>query len=184
MDADYVALWAHWNSSCNPTRVQRRDGVTIDSRSWSLAADSLPLIAPHDPRPCSNVSQLHRAVSAGRRRASRFEPVGCSISWCPPAQAREVLGRFSHVLLVGDSLLTTVADGLQFLVSGDFATGVLRPNASTEAHKLCTCDGQMSASVRCRSEHELNARLSRHPSTRANTSFAFVGHSEVSVPAT
>ena len=67
-----------------------------------------------------------------------------------------MLGRFSHVLLVGDSLLATVANGLQFLVSGDFATGVLRPNASPEAHKLCTCDGQMSASVRCRSEHELN----------------------------
>jgi len=178
--SSYVALWAHWNASCNPTRVLRRDGVAIDSRSWSLAADSLPLRAPHDPRPCSNVSQLHRAVSEGvRRRASRFRPVGCSIPWYPPAQAREVLGRFSHVLLVGDSLLATVANGLQFLVSGDFATGVLRPNASAEAHKLCTCDGQMSASVRCRSEHELNAHLSRHPSTRANTSFAFVGHSEV-----
>ena len=176
--SSYLALWAQWNASCNPTRVLRRDGVTIDSHVWSLAATTLPLTAPHDPLPCSNVSQLRHAVTEGRRWASRFRPAGCSIPWYPPARARDVLDRFSHVLLVGDSMLATVASGLQLLVSGDFATGVLRPNASSKARSLCTCDGQLSSSVRCRSGTELSARLSWRPSTRANTSFAFVGHSE------
>ena len=177
----YVALWTHWSATCSPTRILRRDGVTLDSRVWSLQA-SLPLVPDQHNAPCSDFPQLRRAVEGGHRRqeslSSLFHPVGCSIPWCPPAQARATLGRFSHVLFVGDSMLASVAEGLQLLVSGDLATGMLVPNASSEARRLCTCDGQMSMALLCRSYSQLSPRLSWHPLADANTTFAFVGHNE------
>ena len=182
----YVDLWSQWNSSCQRTGVLRRDGSELDSRAWSLNEVSLPLCATENAPLCSSIAQLRFAVENGRREhnlgtvaSMAFRPRGCSVPWLPPTQARTILARFSHVLLVGDSLLASTASGLQLLVSGDFAQGMLRPNASTRARRLCTCEGQLSTAALCRLHTELSPHLSWRTATRANTSFAFAGHSEV-----
>jgi len=117
-----------------------------------------------------------QAVARGQRRwdeknltllqkeqhPSSFIPHQCSIPYYPPDQACEVLNRFSHVIIQGDSLSRHLQGGQLMLLRGDVVRGSIVSSRKEEMDK-CLCDAQFSEDQRCRlNDYTLYNRFQPH----------------------
>jgi hypothetical protein len=82
---------------------------------------------------------------------SRFAPSKCHVPFIPlsPDRACEILNKFSHVILDGDSLVRHFRQTLIMILRGEWTNGAeMTNNPATLAH--CACDGQYSEQAGCR----------------------------------
>ena len=112
---------------------------------------------------CTTSDDMLQAIARGQRRwdaknltllqkeqyPSSFIPHQCSIPYYPPDQVCEVLNRFSHVIIQGDSLSRHLQGGLLMSLRGDFVRGSIVSSRNKEMDK-CLCDAQFSEDRRCR----------------------------------
>ncbi|KAH9889223.1 hypothetical protein F4778DRAFT_773415 [Xylariomycetidae sp. FL2044] len=110
----------------------------------SCNVSSLDLHAPAGPV-CSDRASLLAAMSGGGRigKDSPYVPRGCDMQWFTTEEVCEILGRFSQVTLVGDSMLRHVIGAINILIREDLGYGgVTDWNFSEEEKRACYCNNQ------------------------------------------
>ncbi|TGJ81150.1 hypothetical protein E0Z10_g7606 [Xylaria hypoxylon] len=85
---------------------------------------SLEIHRPYDPI-CPNKDSMLTAMSSGGRigRDAPYIPRGCDMQWYTTEEVCEILGRFSQVVLVGDSMLRHVIGALNIIVRENLGYG-------------------------------------------------------------
>ncbi|GAW16391.1 hypothetical protein ANO14919_058170 [Xylariales sp. No.14919] len=85
---------------------------------------SLELHRPYDPL-CRDRASMLKAMSSGGRvgRDAPYVPRGCDMQWYTTQEVCEILGRFSQVILVGDSMLRHVIGALNIIIREDLGFG-------------------------------------------------------------
>jgi hypothetical protein len=85
---------------------------------------SLDIHRPFDPVCPDRVSMLTAMSSGGRiGRDSPYVPRGCDLQWFTTEEVCEILGRFSQVILVGDSMLRHVIGAINIIVRENLGYG-------------------------------------------------------------
>ncbi|KAI1263823.1 hypothetical protein F5Y18DRAFT_418131 [Xylariaceae sp. FL1019] len=105
---------------------------------------SLDLHQPFEPV-CSTRETILRAMSSGGRigRDAPYNARGCDMRWFSTTEACEILGRFSQVILVGDSMLRHVIGALNIIIREDIGYGgVTDWNFNTHERYRCFCNDQ------------------------------------------
>lgn len=76
---------------------------------------------------CSNRTTMLEAMSSGGRigRDSPYTARGCDMSWYTTREVCEILGRFSQVVLIGDSMLRHIIGALNILIREDLGYGAV-----------------------------------------------------------
>ncbi|KAI0913502.1 hypothetical protein F4823DRAFT_630777 [Ustulina deusta] len=105
---------------------------------------SLELHRPYEPI-CPNRPSMLTAMSSGGRigRDAVYIPRGCDMQWYTTEQVCEILGRFSQVILVGDSMLRHVIGALNIIVRENLGYGgVTDWNFDARERERCFCNDQ------------------------------------------
>ncbi|KAI1160935.1 hypothetical protein F5B18DRAFT_470385 [Nemania serpens] len=105
---------------------------------------SLELHRPYEPICPSRASMLTAMSSGGRvGRDAAYIPRGCDMQWYTTEEVCEILGRFSQVVLVGDSMLRHVIGALNVIVRQDLGYGgVTDWNFDAREKERCFCNDQ------------------------------------------
>ncbi|KAI0405518.1 hypothetical protein F4802DRAFT_606781 [Xylaria palmicola] len=118
------AMYKHFGAECN--------------------ISSLELHRPFDPI-CADRAAMLAAMSSGGRigRDAPYIPRGCDIQWFTTEEVCEILGRFSQIVLVGDSMLRHVIGALNIIVRANLGYGgVTDWNFDTREKERCFCNDQ------------------------------------------
>ncbi|KAI1140811.1 hypothetical protein F5Y05DRAFT_423712 [Hypoxylon sp. FL0543] len=94
---------------------------------------------------CPDKSSMLTAMSSGGRigRDAPYLLRGCDMQWFSTLEVCEVLGRYSQVILVGDSMLRHVIGALNVLIREDLGYGgVTDWNFSEDEKRQCFCNNQ------------------------------------------
>ncbi|KAI0015206.1 hypothetical protein F4780DRAFT_773700 [Xylariomycetidae sp. FL0641] len=94
---------------------------------------------------CLNNRDMLRAMTSGGRigKDAPYMPRDCDMQWFTTAEACEVLGRFSQVILVGDSMLRHVIGAINIILREDLGYGgVTNWNFNDEESNHCFCNHQ------------------------------------------
>ncbi|KAI0487609.1 hypothetical protein F4859DRAFT_263551 [Xylaria cf. heliscus] len=105
---------------------------------------SLELHRPYDPI-CPNKASMLAAMSGGGRigRDAPYIPRGCDMLWYTTEEVCGILGRFSQVILVGDSMLRHVIGALNIIVRENLGSGgVTDWNFDARETARCFCNDQ------------------------------------------
>lgn len=105
---------------------------------------SLELHRPYGPICPSRASMLTAMSSGGRiGRDAPYIPRGCDMQWYTTEEVCEILGRFSQVILVGDSMLRHVIGALNIIIREDLGYGgVTDWNFDARERERCFCNDQ------------------------------------------
>jgi hypothetical protein len=123
----------------------------------------------HHTHECSSVQDVLNAVKLGERRwenqdqleaknlswavkeksPSTFIPHGCDIPALSQERICAIMGRFSHIVVIGDSHSRHVQGGIHVGLKNDFVSGAMVTSDPVRKEK-CRCDGQFSEHVECR----------------------------------
>ncbi|KAI1199081.1 hypothetical protein F5X97DRAFT_132051 [Nemania serpens] len=105
---------------------------------------SLELHHPYEPICANRVSMLMAMSSGGRiGRDAAYIPRGCAMQWYTTEEVCEILGRFSQVIIVGDSMLRHVIGALNVIVRQDLGYGgVTDWNFDARERERCFCNEQ------------------------------------------
>eukprot|EP00979_Chaetoceros_neogracilis_P007346 scaffold1531_cov247-Chaetoceros_neogracile.AAC.2 len=124
--------------------------------------------------PCGTSNELLQAIAMGQRRwdddvenanltlrqkedyPSTFIPDKCYIPYYEPEQMCDVLNRFSHVIIQGDSLSRHLQGGLLMALRDNVVNGSM-VSSNPEMYN-CTCDAQFSEHPKCRLNNGLYNR--------------------------
>ncbi|KAI1420815.1 hypothetical protein F5Y12DRAFT_86300 [Xylaria sp. FL1777] len=105
---------------------------------------SLDLHRPYEPI-CSDRSSMLMAMSSGGRigRDAVYIPRGCDMQWYTTEEVCKILGQFSQVILVGDSMLRHVIGALNIIVRENLGYGgVTDWNFDARERERCFCNDQ------------------------------------------
>ncbi|KAI1734803.1 hypothetical protein F4680DRAFT_330723 [Xylaria scruposa] len=105
---------------------------------------SLELHRPYDPI-CPSRASMLTAMSEGGRigRDASYIPRGCDMVWYTTEEVCDILGRFSQVILVGDSMLRHVIGALNVIVRENLGSGgVTDWNFDNREKERCFCNDQ------------------------------------------
>ncbi|KAI8966059.1 hypothetical protein F5Y11DRAFT_354497 [Daldinia sp. FL1419] len=94
---------------------------------------------------CPDKNLMLTAMSSGGRigKDAPYITRGCDMRWFSSWEACEILGRFSQVILVGDSMLRHVIGALNILIREDVGYGgVTNWNFNEEENRKCFCNRQ------------------------------------------
>jgi hypothetical protein len=93
-------------------------------RGLTCNVTSLELHRPSGPT-CNDRVSVLRAMSSGGRigKDAPYLPRGCDMSWFTTKQVCEILGRYSQVVLVGDSMLRHIMGAMSILIREDLGYG-------------------------------------------------------------
>lgn len=93
----------------------RGEGCSISSLDLHVPSGSV----------CKDKSSMLKAMSSGGRvgRDAPFAPRGCDMQWFSTLEVCQILGRYSQVILVGDSMLRHVIGALNVLIREDLGYG-------------------------------------------------------------
>ncbi|KAI0385198.1 hypothetical protein F5Y04DRAFT_269107 [Hypomontagnella monticulosa] len=94
---------------------------------------------------CKDKSSMLRAMSSGGRagRDAPYAPRGCDMQWFTTLEICQILGRYSQVILVGDSMLRHVIGALNILIREDLGYGgVTDWNFNENEKRQCFCNNQ------------------------------------------
>ena len=171
-------LYDKWKHVCEASNnvLSRGDMINMDvmeERTWSLQKGTFQ---KRDLAPCRSLEDLLNAVKFGERLwhneeclqinegrslntslqcqmlPSYFLPQGCGISFLASENACDILNKYSHVVIDGDSLGRHTAQALMMILTQDLVLGSF-PRAtqkSTDILNRCRCDGQFSEHQICR----------------------------------
>lgn len=115
------------------------DSIKYGTRVWDQN------VSPEDMYNLSDSTQLEK-------RPSRFVPSKCHVPVFPPSpdEICNIMNRFSHVYMDGDSLSRHLRQTLIMVIrGGEWSKGAIMTNNS-ETNDLCSCDGQYSENYKCR----------------------------------
>lgn len=142
-------------------------GIVDESsvRPWTLHQKTYAVIEEAQPL-CSDADELLASLQRGTRlntggnhsdlemeeaSLTWFSPNTCSFRWYSKEEVCQILGRFSHVHLVGDSLMRHVGQAFFMLLRDDYKYGALPIQlGNSEVYDNCRCDGQFSEHPLCR----------------------------------
>lgn len=101
---------------------------------------SLDLHVPFGPV-CQDKNSMLAAMSSGGRigKDAPYMPRGCDMRWFSTLEVCKVLGRYSQVVLVGDSMLRHVMGALNILVREDIGYGAVTGWNFNEEEKYDIC---------------------------------------------
>ncbi|KAK5634029.1 hypothetical protein RRF57_009743 [Xylaria bambusicola] len=105
---------------------------------------SLELHGPYEPV-CPDRPSMLTAMSSGGRigRDAIYIPRGCDMRWFTTEEVCKILGHFSQVILVGDSMLRHVIGALNIIVREDLGYGgVTDWNFDSREMERCFCNDQ------------------------------------------
>ena len=140
-----------------PARGAHRQSDRIDTlASYAHAEEcgisSLDLHLPFEPL-CPDRATLLEAMSTGGRPGydRPYIPSGCDMRWFSAEETEDILGRFSHVFIVGDSMLRHLTQALYILLRGDLAYGGITdwdvpsmPEKNVYGPANCACAAQFT----------------------------------------
>ncbi|KAI1451238.1 hypothetical protein F4805DRAFT_464019 [Annulohypoxylon moriforme] len=118
--------------------------VGYKHRGGDCNVSSLDLHIPFGPA-CPDKNSMLAAMSSGGRigKDAPYLPRGCDMRWFNTFEACEILGRYSQVILVGDSMLRHVIGALNILIREDLGYGgVTDWNFDAEEKRKCFCNDQ------------------------------------------
>jgi len=134
----------------------RGSDVTDTFANYTHAAlcglSSLDLHMPFSPL-CPDRASLLEAMSNGGRPGydMPYIPLGCDMRWYSSREACGILDRFSHVLVVGDSLQRHVITALYMLLRQDVGLGGIRDwelgdgvTMEAPSKEFCMCSGMLN----------------------------------------
>ncbi|KAI1337093.1 hypothetical protein F5Y15DRAFT_160947 [Xylariaceae sp. FL0016] len=110
----------------------------------SCNVSSLDLHAPSTSI-CPDRSSLLTAMSSGGRigKDAPYMPRDCDMQWFITAQVCEILGHYSQVILVGDSMMRHVLGAMNIFIREDLGYGVVDDwNFDEEERTNCFCNNQ------------------------------------------
>ncbi|KAI1076970.1 hypothetical protein F5B20DRAFT_300243 [Whalleya microplaca] len=113
-------------------------------RSDECNVSSLELHQPFG-HVCPDRNSMLTAMSSGGRvgRDAPYVPRGCDMQWFSTREVCEILGRYSQVILVGDSMLRHVIGAMNILIREDLGYGgVTDWNFNDEERRECFCNNQ------------------------------------------
>ncbi|KAI0201718.1 hypothetical protein F4808DRAFT_450069 [Astrocystis sublimbata] len=105
---------------------------------------SLEIHRPFDPV-CRSRTSMLQAMSQGGRigRDAPYIPRGCDMQWHTTEEVCEILGRYSQVILVGDSMVRHVIGALNIIVRENLGYGgVTDWNFNVQENEECFCNQQ------------------------------------------
>ncbi|KAI0883683.1 uncharacterized protein GGS22DRAFT_194942 [Annulohypoxylon maeteangense] len=126
------------------TRELKDTLVGYKHRGGDCNVSSLDLHIPFGSI-CPDRNSMLTAMSSGGRvgKDSPYVPRGCDMRWFSTLEACEILGRYSQVILVGDSMLRHVIGALNILIREDLGYGgVTDWNFDAEEKRKCFCNNQ------------------------------------------
>ncbi|KAL7621145.1 hypothetical protein AAE478_008461 [Parahypoxylon ruwenzoriense] len=94
---------------------------------------------------CPDKNSMLMAMSSGGRigKDAPYLPRGCDMQWFSTWEVCRILGRYSQVILVGDSMLRHVIGAMNILVREDLGYGgVTDWNFDDEEKRKCFCNNQ------------------------------------------
>ena len=155
-----------WNACNKDNRVLNRDDNYFArddpiQRPWSVLPASFESALPV----CATVQSLSMALQHGmrvwesdrpttslerQRTPSLFHPFNCSIPSYSPNEMCVAMTPYTNVLLLGDSLLRHVHQGLMVVATTDWERGGLPGKVTPRQFNDCRCDGMFSEVSWCR----------------------------------
>ncbi|KAI1755691.1 hypothetical protein F4782DRAFT_364733 [Xylaria castorea] len=129
-----------------PSRPHEFSNAFVGYKHFGGACNisSLELHRPYDPI-CPNRASMLTAMSWGGRigRDAPYIPRGCDMVWHTTEEVCDILGRFSQVVLVGDSMLRHVIGALNVIVRENLGSGgVTDWNFNVREKERCFCNDQ------------------------------------------
>ncbi|OTA99125.1 hypothetical protein M426DRAFT_27803 [Hypoxylon sp. CI-4A] len=129
-----------------PSRMREvRDTlVGYKHRGAACNVSSLDLHVPLGPV-CPDRNSMLTAISSGGRigKDAPYVPRGCDMQWFSTFEVCRILGRFSQVILVGDSMLRHIIGALNILIREDLGYGgVTDWNFDLNEKRKCFCNNQ------------------------------------------
>jgi hypothetical protein len=168
-DLDYCS-----NNNFVLDREQRTAIEQNENNAQPFSIDASDFL-PHHNRTCSSVHDTINAIRNGTRRweekyenlslveregiHSNFVPRDCDIPLYSPRRICEVLNRFSHVVIQGDSRSRHLQGGLLMALRNDLIQGALVQPSPNPDYSKCRCDSQFSEHIACRIHGELYRRF-------------------------
>ncbi|KAK9416684.1 hypothetical protein SUNI508_09594 [Seiridium unicorne] len=107
---------------------------------------SLDLYEPHS-QTCPTRTLMLEAMSSGGRvgRDSPYTSRGCDMIWYTTEEVCVILGRFSQILLVGDSMLRHIIGAINILIREDLGYGAVTDwNFNQAERRECFCLNQFN----------------------------------------
>ncbi|CAK0733191.1 hypothetical protein CVIRNUC_000239 [Coccomyxa viridis] len=140
-------------------------GIQPWSVNWHTYAGNKPDALQY----CSSTELLLESLKSGIRMSlnsialddialenaeeSWFQPHRCAFRWFTWRKACQVLGKFSQVYMIGDSMMRHIHHALLMLLKDDWQYGSLPLKLDgLNQYEQCHCDGQFSEHALCR-EH-------------------------------
>lgn len=112
---------------------------------------SLDLHVPFEPL-CPDMESVLQAMSWGGRPGfdAPYIPHGCDMRFYTSAEMCEILGRFSGVVLMGDSIVRHITNAFWILMRGDMGYGAIRSwdiYKKNHEKEECACRNQFADSA-------------------------------------
>lgn len=175
----FNVLYHKWMHICESSNVvldksDNHAANCTEKRPWSLHSNTFQQT---NLAPCTSLDGLLRVVKYGQRHwydepclqsndegrhsntsllcevsPSYFLPHECGIPSLESETACNILNKYSHVVISGDSLARHTAQGLMMILTQDLVLGSY-PRATRKSADLmnkCQCDGQFSEHELCR----------------------------------
>lgn len=123
-------------------KIDLGDSFRDFNRSWPWChLSSLDLHEPFEPL-CPDKDSVLQSMSYGGRAGvdKPFQPRDCDMRWFNSEEICDILGKFSYVWILGDSLMRHTTSAMHTLMREDLIEGAhtkWRPNNQVD----CTCDG-------------------------------------------
>ena len=150
--------------------LARDDGAghaSPEGRPWSVNWHTYGGSQADALRHCANRKLLLESLKNGIRRhhdstasddvasenaaESWFQPHHCAFRWFTWREACQVLGKFSQIYMIGDSMMRHVHHALLMILRDDWQYGSLPLKLEKlEQYERCHCDGQFSEHDLCR----------------------------------
>ena len=156
------------NCSQNNIVMQRHDNIGVElplQRPWTINKNTYYQNPSYDY--CSNIEDLLLSLKKGSRyfenknstQNSYFKPELCNIRWFSANESCNIMNKFAHVFMIGNSLQRHQSQSLTMLLSNDWEHGSLPGyGPGTEVYEKCHCDGQFSEHLTCR-PHSLKYKI-------------------------
>mmetsp|Transcript_13292 Transcript_13292/g.24947 ORF Transcript_13292/g.24947 Transcript_13292/m.24947 type:complete len:499 (+) Transcript_13292:131-1627(+) len=116
------------------------DSIKYGTRVWDI-----------NPEDLGNNHNMSESIEL-EKKPSRFVPSKCFVPVLPPSPEEicNILNRFSHIFIDGDSLSRHLRQTLIMVMrGGEWSRGAVMSN-NHETNELCSCDGQYSENHKCR----------------------------------
>ncbi|KAI1352667.1 hypothetical protein F5Y01DRAFT_313613 [Xylaria sp. FL0043] len=106
---------------------------------------SLDLHHPYEPVCPDRLSMLTAMSSGGRiGRDAVYTPRGCDMRWYTTEEVCKILGQFSQVILVGDSMLRHVISALNIIIRENLGYGGVTDWNFDARERQCFCNDQFN----------------------------------------